>query len=122
MDVPNQFKKIGFLFTNDGAVAILKEMAGAVVSEVKVDGVSGEQAPHKQSKTRIVQLKEEMCMVWHEGPRKAFSTSLTQQRGEFCDKSVSIDIIDEYGAAIYSTYDNVLEKFGGIKAGGTGHN
>jgi len=48
MDVTDKFKKIGFFLTEKRFVAILKEVAGSVVSPVKLLGITGKQASHER--------------------------------------------------------------------------
>lgn len=121
VNVPDQFEEIGFFLADDGAVAILEEVPGAIVSEIEVDGIAGKQTAHEQGKRSVVEAKEQMGVIGHECPGKTLGAGFTKEPGDAPDKTVPVGIIDEYDAAINAAYDDVLEKLGSIKAGGAGH-
>jgi len=68
MDIPNQFFEVGILLTNDGFVAILKELAFTVVPPVKGNGISGEQPSHQCRDWMFPCPKKKMGMVREECP------------------------------------------------------
>jgi hypothetical protein len=41
MDIANQFKQVFFHITDNRFVAVLKKMAGAIMTEIKRDGIAG---------------------------------------------------------------------------------
>ena len=47
MNVPDQFQKIGVFLTEDGFVAVLVEIAGAMMAVIEVNSIAGEEASHQ---------------------------------------------------------------------------
>jgi len=76
MDVPHQFQKVGFLLADNGLVAVLKQVAGALVSEVEIDRIPSEQSAHEQAQLCFHGLNQQVKMVWDQGPGEALGAGL----------------------------------------------
>jgi len=46
VNVPREFQEIGVFLTDNGLVAVLKEMSPALVSPVEIHHISCQQLPH----------------------------------------------------------------------------
>jgi len=46
VDIADQFEEIRIFFADNGLVAVLEKMAGALMSFVEGDGISGHEFPH----------------------------------------------------------------------------
>jgi hypothetical protein len=62
-----------------------------------------------------------MNVIGHEGPGEAIGTGLDKKLRKALQKALSVAVIAKDVAPINTTDDNVLQKVGNIKAGGSWH-
>jgi hypothetical protein len=63
VNVPDQLKKVGFLFAEDRLVAVLKKVARSFVPFVKRDRISGKETPHKRGYRNRTGTDEQMDVI-----------------------------------------------------------
>ena len=66
MDVADKFKKIWILLAQDGFVAVLKQMPGAVMATVEVNRIACQQPPHDDRYRYASCPNKQMKMVGNE--------------------------------------------------------
>ena len=64
MNISDQLQKIWIFLAKDRFLAVLKQVTITVVSFIKVDGMSGQQATHYSGNGHISCSKKKMKMVW----------------------------------------------------------
>jgi hypothetical protein len=121
MDIANQFQKIGVFFANYRFVAILEEMAIAVVTTIKVNGITGQQTTHETRQLDFTATQQHVGMVGEQRPRVTVDTGFQQQPAESLQKLVVVIIIHEDRPAFDATNNDVLQKAGAVKASCAGH-
>jgi len=65
MDIAHQFQKIGFLFTHDRSVPILKKMTTPVMSPIEIQGIPREETSHEMGDSLGTAEKQEMNVIGH---------------------------------------------------------
>ena len=86
MDVANQLKQIAVFLAGDGFVAILKKMAGSFVLKVKDNRVAGQKPPHEHGKLCFPWAEQQVKVIGHERPGKAFGVGFGEEFGETFQK------------------------------------
>lgn len=72
----HQFQLIGVFLALDGFVAILKQVAAAVMSSIKADHITGQQPAHQGGQGNIAGSEKEKGVIGHEGPGVAADSAL----------------------------------------------
>jgi len=96
VNIAYQFKKIGFFFTNDGLVAVLEQVTGAVMTKIEINRISGEETTHEAGKLQPVTPQQQMEMVRNQRPRVAIGFSVDQQPVKPVKKTSAIIIVEKY--------------------------
>jgi hypothetical protein len=65
MDVPCQLQKIGFFLTDNGFIAILKEMSVSFMPSIEFDHISGHQFSHVSRERLPGGLNQQMKIIFH---------------------------------------------------------
>lgn len=91
------------------------------MSQVKVNGITGEQFAHEGRKQDPSRSQQEMNVIGHEGPGEAIGIGLDKKFRKALQKALSVAVIAKNIAPINATDDNVLQKVRNIKAGGSWH-
>jgi hypothetical protein len=121
MDVADQFEEIGVLLADDRFVTVLEEMARALVAEIEIDGIAGQEPAHEEGQTGPARTEQQMNVVGHQRPGEAFGAGLDEELREVEEESPVVGIVAEDVAAIDSADDHVLEQIGNIETGGSWH-
>ncbi|HEY3309978.1 MAG TPA: hypothetical protein VGJ93_16110 [Desulfuromonadaceae bacterium] len=121
MNVTDQLQEISILFTYNGFITVLKQVARPPVAEVEVNSIPGEQPAHKGRESCVPRTKKEMNVIGHERPCKTFGTGLDEKLREVMEESPPVGIVKEDVAAVYAAYHDVLQKVWEIKASCSWH-
>ncbi len=121
MDIANQLKQIGVFLTGYGFVTILEKVARTPVLEVEDNSVAGKQAAHEDRKVCHTRAKEQMKMVGHKRPGKAFGVGFYKKFGETFKEQAAVIIVDKNIPPLDSANDNVLQQTGNVYACCTWH-
>ena len=117
MNVPDQLQEIGLVLTDDGLIAILKEMAVPFVAPVKGNGIAGHQAPHQPAQGNIAAPQQEVEMVGQQGPRIAADLRRPEEGLQAGEEILVILRVPEDPASVNSPGHDVLKEAGGVKSG-----
>jgi hypothetical protein len=79
MNITDQFKQVGVFLADDRFVAILKEMPRSFVLEVEDNRVTGQKTPHEYGKLCRPWAEQQMEMIGHERPGKAFGAGFGEE-------------------------------------------
>ena len=121
MYVAYQFQEIFILLTDDRFVPVLKQVAGAVMPQIEVDGMPSEKTPHEGAETGIAWPEQEMNVVCHKRPGKTFGAGLHKELGQVAEEPPVIVIVTKDITAINATDDHVLQKVRQIYASSSWH-
>ncbi len=121
VDVADQFEEIGILLADDRFVPVLKKLARPMMLPVEIEGVAGKESAHEGSQTGLPGQEQQVHMVGHQRPGKAFDSGLDEEFGQLLQKPDAVGIIAEKVAAIDTADDDVLKQVGNIQAGGSWH-
>lgn len=121
VDVADKLQEIGLFVADDGLVAVLEELAAALVPPVEGDDITRKEPPHELSYTKGAAPYEEVGVVRHEGPGVAGCLGLRQEGGEPVDEILPVPCIPEYVPSLYAADHDMMEGACCIKAGLTGH-
>lgn len=108
VDVADQFQKIRLLFTDDGLIAVLKEMPDTAMAEVKGNGMTGEEAAHESGKLCPIGAEQEMQVITHQRPSEAFGLCLFKEPRKTDDERLPVFIVKENIAPFNAPDDHVL--------------
>jgi hypothetical protein len=122
VNVADQFEKVWFLFTEDGFVAVLEEMAGSFVTPVERDGIAGQEATHDAGNGRNARPKEEMDVIREKGEGIAGGFSFTEHHGSTLDEPLPVNVIIEDGTSHNAPDHHVVQCSRSVDAGMSGHN
>jgi len=86
VNVTDQFKQIGVFLADDGFVTILEEMSGSFVLEVEDNRVTGQKTPHEHGKLCHHWAEQQVKVIGHERPGKAFGAGFGEEFGEAFQK------------------------------------
>jgi hypothetical protein len=117
MDVADQLQEIGFVFTDDRFIAILKEMPISLVAAVEGYGMPGHEASHDTTQMNAATSEQEMEMVRKQGPCIAADSCRIQDISEAGQKILVIVAVPENPAPLNSPGHDMLKKAGGIDSG-----
>src|SRR3989339_866049 len=109
MDVADQFEEIGVLLADDRFVTVLEEVARALVAEVEIDGIAGQEPAHEEGQTGPARTEQQMNVVGHQRPGEAFGAGLDEELREVDEKPPAVVIVAEDVTAIDSADNHVLE-------------
>ncbi|MBW1676945.1 MAG: hypothetical protein JRJ79_10145 [Deltaproteobacteria bacterium] len=69
MNIPNQLFQIGTFPEDNGFVSVLKQVLVALVTAIKIYGLTGKEPPHHLGKGHKARSKKKIRMIWNEYPR-----------------------------------------------------
>lgn len=121
MDVSHKFQLVCIFFTDEGFVAVLEQVPGAFVAEVKVNGITGKKSTHEGSESRLTWPQEKVCVVGKQRPGKAIDTDCNKKFRKTTKKSLSVRVIREDVALAHTTDDYMLQKLRHIETSGSWH-
>jgi hypothetical protein len=121
MDIAHQFPEVGVLLDHDGLVAILEEVADALVAAIVGDGIAGEEAAHESRKALRPAAEEQVGMVRQESPGIEGGSCGSRDVSKPCDERLTILPIRHDLPPVYAAEDDVVQGPGSIKACLSGH-
>jgi len=121
VNIADELKKIRISLAHDGFVAILEEVAVAVVSQVKCDGVSCQQPAHEGGKLGCPWTKEQMEVIGHECPGQALGSCCYEKVRHAFDKTGFVTIVDKDVAPFDAANYDVLKQTWYVYAGRPWH-
>ena len=69
MNISDQFKEIRVFLEQNGFVAILEKLPVYMMTVIVSSCVSGKKPPHDRGNGNKPCLKQNVCMIWKQGPR-----------------------------------------------------
>ena len=122
MDVTDQFQQVGILIADERFVPALVEVTRAIVAEIEVKRIPGEQSPHERRKAGFAWPKKEVkYMIGHQRPGKAFGAGLNKELGKTAEESPPFGIDTKDVATVYTTDDYMLQQAGNVDSRGSWH-
>ena len=121
MNVAYQLQKIGFLFADDGLVAILEQVAGSVMPKIEIDCIPGKEATHEAGKLQPVTPQQKMEMVRNQRPCVTIGFSVDQQPVKPFNKTSAIGIVKKYFCSFDPADDYMLQQARYVEAWLSGH-
>jgi hypothetical protein len=110
MDVANKLTEVGILLTKNGFVAVLKQMPASAVAMVEIYGISGQQAPHDGRNGGQAGFEQQMNMVRHQGPGKAWRVRFIKDISKSLDKLISVAVIAKDLTLLDTPKDDVVNR------------
>ena len=117
VEVAHEFEEVRLLLHHDGLVAVLEEMARALVAAVEGAGVAGEEAPHAPGERAAPGADQEVGVVGEERPGVDGEGAVRRQGGQAGDEVRAVRVVAEDGAALEAPHHHVVEGPRGIEAG-----
>ena len=102
-------EEIWILLAQDGLVAVLKQMPGAVMPTVEMDRIACQQPPHDHRNRHGSRPNKQMEMVGNECPGKTACGGLRQNGSKPFDKMIPVGIIKEDPPPLNSTTYDVVQ-------------
>jgi hypothetical protein len=90
MDIPHQLQKIGIMVTDNGLVAILEKVSGAIVAQIEHHGVTGQKSPHDLGQRPLPRSQKEVKVVVEQGPSIAVGFGFRQENAKAGEKSLPV--------------------------------
>ncbi len=114
MDVAHQFEQVGILLADDRFVAVLKKVPRALMAAIEIEGIAGEKSAHEGGQPRGAGAEQQVNVVAHQRPGKAFDPGLDQKFREAMDEASPVGVVPEEVAAVHATNDHVLQQVGTV--------
>jgi len=121
VNIANQFEKIRLLFANDRFIAIMEEMAAAVMPQVKIDRIPGKEATHQKGQLRVFWTEQKVKVIWQNCPGEAIGFGVLEQIREAAYEDFPVLIVEKNLAFLDPTGDYVLQDSWNIEACGSWH-
>ena len=117
VDAADKFFTVRLLLTDDGLVAVLKEMAGSTVTQVVAGCIAREQSGHDGGQGSGAGPEEEVGVVRKEGPGIAGGGGLREEQSAARYEVPSIGDGGEDGAPLDTPDNDMMEDAGGVETG-----
>ena len=114
MNIPNQFEEVRIFIADEGLVPVLKKVTRAVVAPIERHCITGEKPAHEPGERSAGRPKQEVEVIRHQRPRKAFHVHLFQKRLKTLKEIVAIVIVEEDVPAFDTANDDVLKEIRNI--------
>ena len=115
MNVTHQFQQIGILLAKDGFVAVLKQMAMAVMPPIVGNGITGQQTPHHSGNRSVARFKQEMEMIGDQRPSQAARARFSDNGIQAVYEVVAVVIVLEYGLTLNAAANDMVQCAGGVQ-------
>jgi len=115
--VADQLQEVGLRLHHDGLVAVLEQVAHALMAAIERPGVPGEEGAHTARERPTPRPDQEMGVVGQEGPGGDGERSGVRQRGDPSHEFISIDVIPEKGCPLDPPHRDMVQGVRGVQAG-----
>jgi len=117
MNVSDKFKQIGVFFTQDGFIAVLKELPVPAVAAIEGDCIPRKHPSHDTGNRGGPCSQEEVGMVWNQCPSITWSGSAQKGVAQSIEERFPVFVIPEDPSSFDPPDDHVMNGPWGIYAG-----
>jgi hypothetical protein len=109
VEIADQLQEVRLFLHHDGLVAVLEEVADALMAAVEGACVAREEGAHTAGQRALPGSDQEVGVIREEGPRVNGECATLRQGRQASDEVVSISVILEDDAALESPDHHVVE-------------
>jgi hypothetical protein len=97
-------------------------MAVSAVPSIEADSMAGEKTPHNRGHRYICGSQQKVKVIRYQRPGKTGRVGFGKNIGKSFNEVISVNIILEYFAALYTAANNMMKSSGGVYSGFSWHN
>ena len=117
MNIGDELFEVGVFLADDGFIAILKQLAVALLAMVELARVAAEQPPHQRGQPARTRAQQKMGVVVQKCPCVAGRPGLRQQISQPLDKVFAVVIVPKDLASLDAPDDHMMQNSRRIEPG-----
>jgi hypothetical protein len=114
VDIPDQGQKIVVLVAEDGFVAVLKEMAGAAIAAVKIQGIPCEEFSHDRGEACFAALEKDVDVIVHKDPSVDCAFTFRNCLAEFFEEPGLVFVVSKDVRLVDPPHHDVVQGAGDV--------
>ncbi len=121
MNVSDELLKIHFLLTQDGSVAVLKQMPAAFMPLIEIYRVTRQQAMHERVQGSFGRREQQVNVIWDQCPSIANDFTFSDQPSQTPEELLFILAIAEYCPPFDAASNGMIEDSRDVNSRLAGH-
>jgi hypothetical protein len=121
MQVANELEQVGFVFTEDGPVPVLEDMAAPSMAAVELTRMASHESMHGAGETRPSRSKKQVEVVRNESPGIEQNSAPLDHPTQASHESVPVGVVSEDARPLDAPGHYVMENTGRVESWASWH-
>jgi len=109
MDIPDQFKEVRFLVTDNGFIAVLKKMAVPAVTFIVTDRITSRHTTHISGNADVAAAQKKVCVIGEQRPGVYDGVGIGCDFAQPLDKIIPIFIVIHDPTPLNTSHDDMMQ-------------